>query len=62
MPGMPGLSVARKMKDLRPGVPLVMLSGFASLPGETIGVVDTRMQKCSLPRCSERTAGRLMCC
>jgi hypothetical protein len=33
------------MKSLRPDVPLVMLSGFASLPGETIGLVDTWVQK-----------------
>jgi CheY-like chemotaxis protein len=45
MPGMTGLSVAREMKELRPEVPLVMLSGFASLPGETIGVVDAWVQK-----------------
>lgn len=45
MPGMTGLSVAREMKRLRPEVPLIMLSGFASLPGETIGVVDAWMQK-----------------
>jgi CheY-like chemotaxis protein len=45
MPGMTGLSVAREMKSLRPDVPLVMLSGFASLPGETIGLVDTWVQK-----------------
>jgi CheY-like chemotaxis protein len=45
MPGMTGLSVAREMKALRPEVPLVVLSGFASLPGETIGVVDAWIQK-----------------
>lgn len=45
MPGMNGLSVAREMKSLRPEVPIVVLSGFASLPGETIGVVDAWMQK-----------------
>jgi CheY-like chemotaxis protein len=45
MPGMTGLSVAREMKDLRPEVPMIVLSGFASLPGETIGVVDAWMQK-----------------
>ena len=45
MPGMTGLSVAREMKDMRPEVPLIVLSGFASLPGETIGVVDAWMQK-----------------
>lgn len=45
MPGMTGLSVAREMKSLRPEVPLIVLSGFASLPGETIGVADAWMQK-----------------
>ena len=45
MPGMTGLSVAREMKRLRPEVPMIVLSGFASLPGETIGVVDAWMQK-----------------
>ncbi len=45
MPGMTGLSVAREMKTLRPEVPLIVLSGFASLPGETIGVADAWMQK-----------------
>lgn len=45
MPGMNGLSVAREMKRLRPEVPIVVLSGFASLPGETIGLVDAWMQK-----------------
>jgi CheY-like chemotaxis protein len=45
MPGMNGLSVAREMKRLRPQVPIIVLSGFASLPGETIGLVDAWMQK-----------------
>ena len=45
MPGMTGLSVAREMKHLRSEVPLIVLSGFASLPGEIIGVVDSWMQK-----------------
>ncbi len=45
MPGLTGLSVAREMKRLRPEVPIIVLSGFASLPGETIGVVDSWLQK-----------------
>ena len=45
MPGMNGLSVAREMKHLRPNVPIIVLSGFASLPGETIGLVDMWLQK-----------------
>jgi CheY-like chemotaxis protein len=45
MPGMNGLSVAREMKRLRPQIPIIVLSGFASLPGETIGLVDAWLQK-----------------
>lgn len=45
MPGLTGLTVAREMKRLRPEIPIIVLSGFASLPGETIGVVDAWLQK-----------------
>lgn len=45
MPRMKGLSVAREMKQLRPNIPILVLSGFSSLPDETIGVVDTWLQK-----------------
>lgn len=45
MPGMKGLSVASEMKSLHPEVPVMVLSGFASLPDETIGVVDAWLQK-----------------
>jgi two-component system, sensor histidine kinase and response regulator len=45
MPQMKGLSVAREMKRLKPNIPVLVFSGFSSLPDETIGVVDTWMQK-----------------
>jgi CheY-like chemotaxis protein len=45
MPRMKGLSVAREMKQLRPNIPILVLSGFSSLPDETIGIVDTWLQK-----------------
>ncbi len=45
MPGMKGLSAAAEMKRLRPEVPVIVLSGFASLPDETIGVADAWVQK-----------------
>jgi CheY-like chemotaxis protein len=45
MPRMKGLTVAREMKLLRPGTPILVLSGFSSLPDETIGVVDAWLQK-----------------
>jgi CheY-like chemotaxis protein len=45
MPGMKGISVARAMKQLRPDTPILVLSGFSALPDETIGVVDSWLQK-----------------
>jgi CheY-like chemotaxis protein len=45
MAGMNGLALATEMKKLRPAIPIVMLSGFASLPGEGDGVVDAWLQK-----------------
>jgi CheY-like chemotaxis protein len=45
MPGMKGISVAREMKRIRPDIPVVVLSGFSSLPDETIGIVDAWLQK-----------------
>jgi CheY-like chemotaxis protein len=45
MPGKNGLSIGAEMKRLRPDVPVIVLSGFASLPGETVGLVDAWLQK-----------------
>ena len=45
MSSMNGLAVAIEMKRLRPTIPIIMLSGFASLPGEGVGVVDAWLQK-----------------
>jgi CheY-like chemotaxis protein len=39
-----GTAVAEEMKRLRPGTPIVMLSGFSSLPGEG-AVVDIWLRK-----------------
>jgi CheY-like chemotaxis protein len=39
-----GTNVAEEMKRLRPRIPIVMLSGFASLPGEGL-VVDAWLRK-----------------
>ena len=35
-----GLSLAKEFRQLRPGVPIIMLSGYASLPNEIDGVAD----------------------
>ena len=45
MAGMNGMAVATELKRLRPTVPIVVLSGWTSLPGETIGLVDAWFQK-----------------
>jgi DNA-binding response OmpR family regulator len=45
MSGMNGMEVATEMKRLHPRTPIVMLSGFPSLPGEGGGVVDAWLQK-----------------
>jgi CheY-like chemotaxis protein len=40
MPGMNGIATARELRRIKPTVPMVILSGLAQLPDETIGVVD----------------------
>ncbi len=45
MPGMKGVSVAREIKQLRPQTPVIVFSGFSALPDETIGIVDSWLQK-----------------
>ncbi|MGH9529637.1 MAG: response regulator [Terriglobales bacterium] len=45
MAGMNGLAVATELKRLRPTTPIIVLSGWTSLPGETIGLVDSWFQK-----------------
>jgi CheY-like chemotaxis protein len=42
--GQNGTALAEEMKGMRPRIPIVMLSGFASLPGEE-AIVDSWMRK-----------------
>jgi CheY-like chemotaxis protein len=42
--GKNGTTVAEEMKRLRPRVPIIMLSGFSALPGESV-VVDAWLRK-----------------
>jgi CheY-like chemotaxis protein len=44
LPGTNGTAVAEEMKRLRPKIPIVMFSGFASLPGEG-ALVDAWLRK-----------------
>jgi CheY-like chemotaxis protein len=48
MAGMNGVAVAIELKRLRPTIPIVVLSGWTSLPGETIGLVDAWFQKAQI--------------
>jgi CheY-like chemotaxis protein len=40
MPGMNGIATARELRRIKPKVPMIILSGLAQLPDETMGVVD----------------------
>jgi DNA-binding response OmpR family regulator len=48
MSSMNGLAVATEMKRQRPSVPVIILSGFAALPGEGAGLVDAWFQKATI--------------
>jgi CheY-like chemotaxis protein len=45
MPGMHGGEVARKMRQTKPGVPILLLSAYVGLPEEVSGLVDVYMTK-----------------
>jgi CheY-like chemotaxis protein len=49
MPGMNGDVVAQKMKQLRPDLPIVMLSAYVDLPRETLALVDKSVTKGESP-------------
>src|SRR6266700_6970769 len=45
MPGMNGDIVAERMKELRPGLPIIMLSAYVDLPSATLALVDKSITK-----------------
>jgi CheY-like chemotaxis protein len=45
MPEMNGDVVAERMKELRPDLPIVMLSAYVDLPSETLALVDKSITK-----------------
>ena len=45
MPGMHGGEVARRMRQLKPNVPILLLSAYVGLPAEVRSVVDVYMTK-----------------
>ena len=45
MPGMTGGEVARNLRQIKPNVPILMLSAYTSLPPEVDGLIDQAMTK-----------------
>ena len=45
MSGMNGIAAAREIRRIKPTVPIIILSGFAELPGEAIGLADRWIMK-----------------
>jgi CheY-like chemotaxis protein len=45
MPGMHGGEVAKKMRQAKPGVPILLLSAYVGLPDEVRSLVDVYMTK-----------------
>ena len=45
MPGMHGGEVARKMRQTKPGIPILLLSAYVGLPAEVSSLVDIYMTK-----------------
>jgi CheY-like chemotaxis protein len=45
MPGMHGGEVASKMRQIKPTVPILLLSAYIGLPNEVIALVDLYMTK-----------------
>jgi CheY-like chemotaxis protein len=49
MSGMNGVSVARELKRLNAAIPIIILSAYASLPDEALGVADVWILKGGAP-------------
>lgn len=45
MPGMNGGEVASKMREVKPGIPILLLSAYVGLPAEVLSTVDMYMTK-----------------
>jgi CheY-like chemotaxis protein len=45
MPGMNGGEVAAKMREVKPHIPILLLSAYVGLPSEVLSIVDMCMTK-----------------
>src|ERR1041385_4416012 len=55
MPGMNGDVVAERMKQLKPFIPILMLSAYVDLPRETLALVDRYLTKGDGPQIMLKT-------
>ncbi len=60
MPGMNGDVVARKIKVLRPDLPILLLSGYLYLPRETLALVDKFITKGDSPQALLESVSQLL--
>ena len=45
MPGMNGITAAQNMKAVKPEVPIIFVSAYSELPGETVGIAECWVTK-----------------
>ena len=45
MPGMHGGEIAARMRQIKPAVPILLLSAYVGLPADVVSVVDVYMTK-----------------
>lgn len=60
MPGMNGDVVADRMKQLKPFIPILMLSAYVDLPNETLALVDRSLTKGDGPLILLNTVAELL--
>lgn len=62
MPAMNGDVVAERIKELRPDLPILMLSAYVDLPSETLALVDKSITKGEPPRVLLEAVAQLLNC
>jgi CheY-like chemotaxis protein len=60
MPGMNGDVVAERMKQLKPSIPILMLSAYVDLPNETLALVDRYLTKGDGPQIMLKAVAELL--
>lgn len=60
MPGMDGSQVAQALREIRPSIPILLLSAYISLPQEVLSMVDARVVKGEGPEALLEALGNLL--